>query len=143
MRHNEEVVNEQLADKLPWPVERSRFDSPHVKANLLLTSMHVDDRENMSDGDAVSLLHAGNRKQAREALENILLCCAGGGEMVKQPHAGVLEELRRLLRKVPGADAAKVDDACAFFATARSERACAVCGIRLSYLLVAPCCCVL
>jgi hypothetical protein len=114
-----------------------------VKANLLLTSMHVDDRENMSDGDAVSLLHAGNRKQAREALENILLCCAGGGEMVKQPHAGVLEELRRLLRKVPGADAAKVDDACAFFATARSERACAVCGIRLSYLLVAPCCCVL
>lgn len=36
VRHNEEVVNEQLADKLPWPVERSRFDSPHVKANLLL-----------------------------------------------------------------------------------------------------------
>eukprot|EP01114_Cavostelium_apophysatum_P011516 TRINITY_DN2580_c0_g1_i2.p1 TRINITY_DN2580_c0_g1~~TRINITY_DN2580_c0_g1_i2.p1 ORF type:complete len:1033 (-),score=339.99 TRINITY_DN2580_c0_g1_i2:504-3563(-) len=36
VRHNEEKINEQLAQEVPWAVDRRTFDSPHTKANLLL-----------------------------------------------------------------------------------------------------------
>jgi replicative superfamily II helicase len=36
VRHNEEMLNEQLADLLPWPTHGGAFDNPHVKAYLLL-----------------------------------------------------------------------------------------------------------
>ena len=36
VRHNEEHVNEQMAQGLPWAVDESQFESPHVKAALLL-----------------------------------------------------------------------------------------------------------
>ena len=36
VRHNEEHVNEQMAHGLPWAVDESQFESPHVKAALLL-----------------------------------------------------------------------------------------------------------
>ena len=41
-----------------------------------------------------------NRRAAREAIDNILLCCAGGGEMVKLSRPEVLGELRYLLETV-------------------------------------------
>jgi len=34
VRHNEDKINEQLADKVRWPV-REDFEDPHVKANIL------------------------------------------------------------------------------------------------------------
>ena len=33
VRHNEEHVNEQMGRELPWKVDDSAYDSPHVKAN--------------------------------------------------------------------------------------------------------------
>jgi activating signal cointegrator complex subunit 3 len=36
VRHNEDKLNEKLAEKVPWAVDSRRLDSPHVKANLLL-----------------------------------------------------------------------------------------------------------
>mmetsp|Transcript_18077 Transcript_18077/g.27114 ORF Transcript_18077/g.27114 Transcript_18077/m.27114 type:complete len:1635 (+) Transcript_18077:2-4906(+) len=35
VRHNEDKINEKLAEKVRWPV-REDFENPHVKANLLL-----------------------------------------------------------------------------------------------------------
>ena len=150
------VVRHRAADlRLPEPVKKTTRLAPSdgerrslnayvsfIKTNLLLTSLESDDASNMRDGDEASLLHASNRRRAREAIENILLCCAGGGEMVKTQPAGVLEELRRLLGKVTD-DASKVDAAVAFFARERSEAPCARCGLSLSYLLVTPCACFL
>lgn len=36
VRHNEELLNAQLAESLPWPVPNESFDKPNVKAYLLI-----------------------------------------------------------------------------------------------------------
>lgn len=36
VRHNEDKINEQLANEVPWAVDSRTFDSPHTKAHLLL-----------------------------------------------------------------------------------------------------------
>lgn len=36
MRHNEDILNGELAAKLPWRVEKEELDSPHVKTHLIL-----------------------------------------------------------------------------------------------------------
>ena len=41
VRHNEELLNEQLANELPWPVDMYALDSPHTKAALLLQAHFV------------------------------------------------------------------------------------------------------
>ncbi|KAF6205050.1 hypothetical protein GE061_019217 [Apolygus lucorum] len=36
VRHNEEILNGELAKKCPWPVDPLQLDSPHIKTYLLL-----------------------------------------------------------------------------------------------------------
>ena len=36
MRHNEDKLNEELAESVPWEVDSYTFDSPHTKCFLLL-----------------------------------------------------------------------------------------------------------
>eukprot|EP01130_Rhizamoeba_saxonica_P011676 TRINITY_DN4859_c0_g2_i1.p1 TRINITY_DN4859_c0_g2~~TRINITY_DN4859_c0_g2_i1.p1 ORF type:complete len:1866 (+),score=443.62 TRINITY_DN4859_c0_g2_i1:728-5599(+) len=36
VRHNEEKLNEKLAEQIRWDVDNYSFDSPHTKANILL-----------------------------------------------------------------------------------------------------------
>ena len=71
-----------------------------VQANLYLTTLEVADVASMDDGYGASLLNPRNRRAAREAIDNILLCCAGGGEMVKLSRPEVLGELRYLRETV-------------------------------------------
>ena len=56
-----------------------------IQANLLLTTYEVADEASMLDGFRASLLNPEQRRGAKEAIDNILLCCAGGGEMVEGP----------------------------------------------------------
>ena len=95
----------------------------------------------MDDGYGASLLNPRNRRAAREAIDNILLCCAGGGEMVKLSRPEVLGELRYLLEKVHKTPQRKTDRAVRFFADETSSLPCAKCALSLSFLLVAPCGC--
>lgn len=115
-----------------------------ILSNVLLTSMEVDDERSMRDGFAVSLLNAKNRRQAMDAIRNILLCCAGGGEMVPHAPPGVIDELAFLLREVHRAPAAKVNRVLEFVTLAAQGGnrtfPCDYCAIELSYLLVTPCC---
>eukprot|EP00026_Physarum_polycephalum_P000144 Phypoly_transcript_00144.p1 GENE.Phypoly_transcript_00144~~Phypoly_transcript_00144.p1 ORF type:complete len:2136 (-),score=361.95 Phypoly_transcript_00144:17-6424(-) len=36
VRHNEDKLNEELAQHVPWAVDARRFDDPHIKTHLLL-----------------------------------------------------------------------------------------------------------
>ena len=36
VRHNEELINEELATQVRYPVDKSTYDSPHTKVNLLV-----------------------------------------------------------------------------------------------------------
>ncbi|KAJ8613674.1 hypothetical protein CTAYLR_003122 [Chrysophaeum taylorii] len=101
-----------------------------IMTNLLCTKMEVSDERSMRDGFEVSLANPKNRRQALDAIRNILLCCAGGGEMVLDAGPGVVEELEFLLLKVHGADPRRVSEL----------RPCDSCGVELAYLLVTPCC---
>lgn len=49
VRHNEEHVNLQLSDALPWRVDERTLDSPHTKANLLLQAHFARAALPMSD----------------------------------------------------------------------------------------------
>lgn len=115
-----------------------------ILSNLLLTSMEVDDQHSMRDGHEVSLLNPKNRRQAVDAIRNILLCCAGGGEMVPHAPPGTLEELVFLLSSVHGAPAKAVSRVQQFIEAAsrggNQSHPCESCGLVLSYLLITPCC---
>ena len=64
MRHNEELLNEQLANQLPWPVDMYLLDSPHIKANLLLQAHFTHTPLPISDfmNDTKSVLDQSLRK---------------------------------------------------------------------------------
>ncbi|KAJ1454919.1 SNF2 family N-terminal domain-containing protein [Pelagophyceae sp. CCMP2097] len=110
-----------------------------ILGNLLLTAMDGGDAASMRDGRDVSLLNEKNRKSALEAIHNIRLTCAGGGEMVPTAGPGVLEELIYLLRERHAAPPQSIEKVVRYFA-AGELRSCDVCGMELSYLLVTPCC---
>ena len=114
---------------------------PLNRANLVLTRMEVDDAESMADGWKDSLLNPANAKSATEAVRNLMLCCAGGGEMVPTTPPGTLEETRRLLARHYAAPRERVERVLGFLrraAAARGERApCAL--TRSSSLRSRPC----
>ena len=112
-----------------------------VQANLYLTTLEVADVASMDDGYGASLLNPRNRQAAKEAINNILLCCAGGGEMLKLSRPEVLGELRYLLERVHKTPQSKTDRAMRYFADEASSLPCAKCALNLAYLLVAPCGC--
>ena len=76
VRHNEEHVHAQMANELPWPVDRGALDSPHVKANLLLQAHFARSALPMSDyvTDTKSVLD-----QALRVLQAMVDVCADGG----------------------------------------------------------------
>ena len=49
VRHNEDTVNSELAQKLPLPVKSHTFDSPHTKAHLLLQAYFSEQQLPSSD----------------------------------------------------------------------------------------------
>jgi len=76
VRHNEEHVNAQMATELPWEVDKQAFDSPHVKANLLLQAYFARAALPMSDyvTDTRSVL-----EQALRVLQAMVDIAADGG----------------------------------------------------------------
>ena len=60
-----------------------------------------------------------------------MLCCAGGGEMVKLSRPEVLGELRYLLEKVHKTPQRKTDRAVRFFADERASLPCAARPVSL------------
>ena len=76
VRHNEEHVNEQMGRELPWKVDDSAYDSPHVKAQLLLQAHFHRAALPMSDyvTDTKSVLD-----QALRVLQAMVDVSADGG----------------------------------------------------------------
>jgi len=76
VRHNEEIVNATLAEKLPWQVDSQTFDSPHTKAQLLLQAHFCRSALPMSDyvTDLKSVLD-----QALRILQAMVDIAADGG----------------------------------------------------------------
>ena len=76
VRHNEEHVNAQMANELPWRVDENAYDSPHVKAQLLLQAHFARAPLPMSDyvTDTKSVLD-----QALRVLQAMVDVSADGG----------------------------------------------------------------
>ena len=111
----------------------------------MLTGLQVDDAASMADGWKVSLLNPANRHEAMDALWNILLCCAGGGQMTPTITRRLRDETLELLRTrhaspAPAVERVRrfIDDATADApggAASAGESACDVCAIRARVLV--------
>ncbi len=79
VRHNEEHVNAQMAQELPWAVDGRLMDSPHTKAHLLLQAHFCRSALPMSDylTDLKSVLD-----QALRVLQAMVDIASDGGWLV-------------------------------------------------------------
>jgi SNF2 family DNA or RNA helicase len=106
-----------------------------VQSNLLLTSM-----EGKTSGAQDSLLQRSQAKNAKEALSNVRLVCAGGTRVVPTLSDKYWDEFLSLLRD-SNCPKDKYQEAQNYLHRAVTEQlsACACCGMMLSTLLVFPC----
>ncbi|MCD7464619.1 activating signal cointegrator 1 complex subunit [Datura stramonium] len=76
LRHNEENYNEKLAEKVPYAVDHSRLDDPHVKANLLFQAHFSQSELPISDyiTDLKSVLD-----QSIRIIQAMIDICANSG----------------------------------------------------------------
>ncbi|XP_075100776.1 DExH-box ATP-dependent RNA helicase DExH14 [Nicotiana tabacum] len=76
VRHNEENYNEKLSEKVPYAVDHSRLDDPHVKANLLFQAHFSQSELPISDyvTDLKSVLD-----QSIRIIQAMIDICANSG----------------------------------------------------------------
>nr|XP_016435955.1 PREDICTED: DExH-box ATP-dependent RNA helicase DExH14-like [Nicotiana tabacum] len=76
VRHNEENYNEKLSEKVPYAVDHSRLDDPHVKANLLFQAHFSQSELPISDyvTDLKSVLD-----QSIRVIQAMIDICANSG----------------------------------------------------------------
>lgn len=107
-----------------------------VQANLLLTSMH-----GKTSGFQDSLLHRSQAKNARLALQNIRRVCTGWSRVIPTLAQRFYNETMSMSHQfnLPEDTIAEIRN---FIWRAENEElsACACCGIRVSTMLLMPCC---
>lgn len=110
VRHNEEHVHAQMSTELPWRVDQSALDSPHVKAQLLLQAHFARTPLPMSDyvTDTKSVLD-----QAMRVLQAMVDIAADGGWLdttLSVMHLVQMVTQARFLDDSPFTDLPHVDD---------------------------------
>jgi SNF2 family DNA or RNA helicase len=107
-----------------------------VQANLLLTSMN-----GKTSGFQDSLLHRSQAKHARSVLQNIRRVCTGWSRVIPTLSPHLFQETMAMAHDL-GISKEASDKITAFIWRAENEEltACELCSIRVSTLLLMPCC---